>query len=107
MAYGAPDREARRNPGRPGRTMEPIGEDTCAEIFSMLDDYVDRELSAEDVTRVRRHLVVCAMCASEFRFEGALLRQLRAKVQRVHAPSGLLASVWKHVAEHSRSAGTS
>lgn len=87
--------------------MEPIDGDTCATVFRMLDDYVDRELSAEDLARVHRHLVSCAVCASEFRFEGTLLRELRAKVRRIAAPPGLIARVWRSVADRLGDPGTS
>jgi len=32
---------------------------TCEETFRRLEDYVDRELSAEEMERVREHLKTC------------------------------------------------
>jgi anti-sigma factor (TIGR02949 family) len=85
--------------------VTPIDAETCAVIFAMLDDFLDRELNEEDVARVERHLVTCAMCASEFRFEDHLLVRLRAKVQRIAAPPDLHARVWRGVVRHAREGG--
>ena len=77
--------------------MDPIDHDTCATILGMLDGWLDRELAPDEICRVERHLATCAVCASEFRFEDKVMRQLRAKVQRIAVPPGLLARVWKRV----------
>ncbi len=42
---------------------------TCEEVFARLDDYVDRELSAEEARLVEEHCAVCDVCAREYRFE--------------------------------------
>lgn len=74
--------------------MGDIDVDTCAVIFGMLDDYVDRELTGDEIRRVERHLETCAVCAAEFRFEESVLRRIRAKLQRIAVPPGLHARVW-------------
>lgn len=66
---------------------------TCEEVFARLDDYLDRELAAEEVPLVRDHLETCAACASEYRFESTVLDGVRAKLQRLAAPSDLMARV--------------
>ena len=66
---------------------------TCEELFRKLDDYLDRELSAEEMRLVREHLDVCAVCAGEYAFEESVLRNVREKVRRVAAPPDLLARV--------------
>ena len=70
---------------------------SCAQVFSRLDDWVDRELSTEDLGQIQRHLEICARCASEFRVEGDLLRTLKAKVRRIQLPPGFEARVWRRV----------
>jgi anti-sigma factor (TIGR02949 family) len=70
---------------------------SCAQVFARLDDWVDRELSTDDLEQIRRHLEICAMCASEFRIEGALLRTLKTKVRRIQLPAGFEARVWGRI----------
>lgn len=62
---------------------------TCEEIFRRLDDYLDRELNAEEQELVRKHLDTCAVCAMEYRFESSTLRQLKDKIRRITVPSDL------------------
>jgi anti-sigma factor (TIGR02949 family) len=66
---------------------------TCEETFRKLDDYLDRELAAEEMELVRQHLETCAGCTQEFGFEASVLREVRAKIQRIDAPAGLLARI--------------
>lgn len=66
---------------------------TCREAFSKLDDFLDRALTADEMRRVREHLELCAVCASEFAFEESLLQHLREKVRRIDLPEDLLARV--------------
>lgn len=66
---------------------------SCEEVFLRLDDYLDRELSAAEHRLVREHLDACVRCASEFRFEATLVREVRAKLQRLAVPPGLAARI--------------
>jgi mycothiol system anti-sigma-R factor len=72
---------------------------TCAETFRRLDDYVDRELSAEEVRLVQEHLRTCAVCASEYAFEASVLEQVRAKLRRIKAPPELLQRISQKLRE--------
>ena len=67
----------------------PIDRYTCEEVFRRMDDFLDRELAADEVARVRDHLETCAVCAGEYTFEGAVLRELKAKLRRVAVPEDL------------------
>jgi anti-sigma factor (TIGR02949 family) len=73
--------------------MAQIDRYTCQETFQRLDDYLDRELTLQEMQLVREHLDVCAVCASEYAFEASVLKQLRDKLQRITAPPDLLARV--------------
>ena len=42
--------------------MHPPDRFTCEEIFARLDDYLDRELSADEMRMVKEHLETCAAC---------------------------------------------
>jgi anti-sigma factor (TIGR02949 family) len=70
--------------------MDPVSRFTCEEAFRRLDDYLDRELSPEEMAMVREHLATCAACTREFTFEASLLTAVRHKVQRIDVPPGLL-----------------
>ncbi len=63
---------------------------TCEDVLRRLDDYVDRELSAAEMQRVREHLESCALCVSECAFEVSLLEELRPKLRRIAAPPELI-----------------
>jgi len=64
---------------------------TCLETVHRLDDYLDRELSGSETIEVERHLEVCDRCLARFRFEAAVLDQLRGKLRRVSVPETLVA----------------
>jgi anti-sigma factor (TIGR02949 family) len=66
---------------------------TCAEAFRRLDDYLDRELSAEEMAMVRAHLETCAVCAREFGYEASALGTIREKLQQIDLPEDLKARV--------------
>lgn len=73
--------------------MGTVDRYTCVEVFSRLNDYLDRELSEEEMALVREHLAVCAVCASEFAFEERLLVQIRGTLPRIAAPPDLVQNV--------------
>ena len=73
--------------------MNPIDRLTCQETFERLDDYMDRELSADEMALVRAHLDTCAICASEYEFEARVIDQLRDKLTRIEAPQSLVEKV--------------
>ena len=73
--------------------MNPVDRYTCEEAFQRLNDYVDRELSADEMVRVREHIDTCALCASEYRFESRVLDHLRARLRRIDLPPSVLEKV--------------
>jgi anti-sigma factor (TIGR02949 family) len=66
---------------------------TCEEVFRRLNDYLDRELTAAEIRLVEEHLDACEGCASEYRFEAAVLEDLRRKLRSVRLPPGLAARI--------------
>lgn len=54
----------------------------CSEVIARLSDYVDGELSAEDLARVRAHVAECDVCE---RFGGKFASVVRA-LKSVAAP---------------------
>jgi anti-sigma factor (TIGR02949 family) len=77
--------------------VSDIDYQSCSQVFARLDDWVDRELSAGDLEQIRKHLEICAICASEFRIEGALLRTVKGKLRRIRLPPGFEARVWRRI----------
>ncbi|HEU5170249.1 MAG TPA: zf-HC2 domain-containing protein [Gemmatimonadales bacterium] len=72
---------------------------TCEEVFARLEDFVDRELSPDEMRRVQEHLDACAACAAEHRFEASVIRGLREKLQRIDLPQDLLARISRRLRE--------
>jgi anti-sigma factor (TIGR02949 family) len=72
---------------------EPLDRMTCEAAFRRLDDYLDRELSPEEMRRVEEHLRICEICTSEFVFEAIVLTGVRRKLQSIEAPADLLARI--------------
>lgn len=66
---------------------------TCEEAFARLEDYLDRELSAEEMRMVREHLETCAVCAREFGYEESVLRNIRSKLDHIDLPPDFLTRV--------------
>ena len=66
---------------------------TCLEVFNRLDDYLDRNLSDQELALVARHLDECLMCANEYRFEATVLERLKARLRRIEMPPHLLSSI--------------
>lgn len=62
----------------------------CKDVVKYLDDYLDRELSADDIRHLEEHLEECADCAKHMQFERSVLDCVRKKVDRICAPSELL-----------------
>lgn len=61
----------------------------CEDALRRLDDYLDRQLPADEARRVEAHLAVCAACASKYRFERRFVAELRRKLRRFDIPSEL------------------
>ena len=76
----------------------PLDRYSCEEVFRRIDEYLDRELAPQEVERVRAHLETCVVCASEYRFEDALLREVRSKLRRVAMPADLRSRIERELA---------
>ena len=66
---------------------------SCEEAFLRLDDYLDRELPADQMDCVREHLERCAICASEVEFEQTVIDDVRGKLRRIRAPAELMTRI--------------
>lgn len=59
---------------------------TCRDAFRRIGDYLDRELTPQEMAAVRRHLEACVVCAREFAFEAGLLAGLKQRLRRLDLP---------------------
>jgi anti-sigma factor (TIGR02949 family) len=73
--------------------MTHLSRYTCEEAFRRLDDYLDRELSGDEMTLVHEHLEICAGCAREFNFEASVLNGVRTKLRQIELPPSLEARI--------------
>ena len=69
--------------------MTQIDRYTCEQVFRRLDDYLDRELSPQEMVLVREHLEICELCAAEHTFQASVIQELRSRIRRVSIPQGL------------------
>ena len=92
-----------RSPGHSalGRPRAPGGTDmdvlTCGTIEERLYDYLDRELSLQEETAVRRHLASCEPCQGNVAFEEQFLAAVREKCRATRAPAGLLERIQQSI----------
>jgi anti-sigma factor (TIGR02949 family) len=72
---------------------EPLDRMTCEAAFRRLDDYLDRQLSEDEMRLVQEHLHICEACTREFTFEASVIDGVRRKLQSIAAPPDLLARI--------------
>lgn len=72
---------------------QPLDRMTCESAFRRLDDYLDRQLSQDEMRLVEEHLHICDACTREFTFEASVLAGVRKKLQSITAPPELLARI--------------
>jgi anti-sigma factor (TIGR02949 family) len=75
---------------------------TCEEAFTRLDDFLDKELGAEEMRLVQEHLDTCAACAREYDFERSVLDGVRDKLRRIQVPGDLLSRISRRLADPGR-----
>lgn len=73
--------------------MSQLSRTNCEEAFRLLDDYLDRRLSDEEMKLIQEHLEICDWCAREFNFETSVLHGLKRKLRQLDAPTDLLARI--------------
>ena len=66
---------------------------SCLETVRRLWDYLDRELSAEDMQAIDAHLAECAKCPPHFAFEQAFLLAVNAAQSQTPAGNDLRSRV--------------
>jgi anti-sigma factor (TIGR02949 family) len=72
---------------------DPLDRITCESAFRRLDDFLDRQLSPDEMRLVEEHLHICAECTREFTFEASVLAGVRQKLASIAVPGDLLARI--------------
>ena len=65
----------------------------CDETLRVLYEFLDRELSPDELAEVQRHLDACPPCKDRFMFEADVLRLVRRSCREVSAPPQLVERV--------------
>lgn len=74
----------------------------CDDCLERLYEYLDRELSPEELREVQGHLEACPPCRDRFTFEANILRLVRECCRQVTAPPGLRERVQRLAAQPRR-----
>ena len=73
--------------------MTQLSRTNCEEAFRLLDEFLDRRLTAEETKAIEEHLEICAWCAREFNYETSVLHGLKRKLRQIDAPAALLSRI--------------
>jgi len=73
-------------------------EASCDAILRRLDDYIDRELSPDEMRAVEAHIAECLRWADRYRFELSLIREIRSRLRRLRLPGALVATIRRRLA---------
>jgi anti-sigma factor (TIGR02949 family) len=73
--------------------MNRLNRKTCEDAFRRLDDFLDRQLSAEEMRLVEEHLQTCDACTREFAFEASVLKGVKQKLAHLSAPPDLVSRI--------------
>jgi anti-sigma factor (TIGR02949 family) len=73
--------------------MSRLERTNCEEAFRLLDDFLDRRLSDDEMRIIQEHLEICDWCTREFNFETSVLYGLKRKLRQIEAPPELLSRI--------------
>jgi anti-sigma factor (TIGR02949 family) len=81
--------------------MTKLNRSNCEEAFRRLDDFLDRQLSPQEMLLIEEHLRICDWCAREFNFEASVLHGLKRKLRQIDVPTDLVAKVLSSIPRQS------
>jgi hypothetical protein len=61
----------------------------CEQVFKRLDDYIDSELTANEMDKIKMHLEACAWCTGAYEFQTCVLNEVEARLQRIAISAAL------------------
>jgi mycothiol system anti-sigma-R factor len=65
----------------------------CRDCLTVLNSFIDRELSDEDIVTVRQHLDECRGCLHLYQFQESVRRLVRVRCLEQSAPESLRARI--------------
>lgn len=75
---------------------------SCDGLLELFSAYVDRELSAEEIAEVEKHLAACDCCQKFVSLEYETKRLVKHCVEKEHMPPGLKPSILKMIEDECR-----
>jgi anti-sigma factor (TIGR02949 family) len=81
--------------------MTKLNRSNCEEAFRRLDDFLDRQLSPQEMLLIEEHLRICDWCTREFNFEASVLHGLKRKLRQIDMPPDLVAKVLANIPRES------
>jgi anti-sigma factor (TIGR02949 family) len=69
-----------------------LDDNDCEKCEQLLQGYLDRDLTSEEVAVAERHLDGCDYCRRRYRFEAELRRYIRISASE-RMPAGLMAKL--------------
>jgi anti-sigma factor (TIGR02949 family) len=85
--------------------MELLDRYDCEAALRRLEDFLDRELTPDEMKKVQAHLDTCAACTKRFQFEREVLDALKDKIRRISLPDHLRERIARKIDEERRAAG--
>jgi anti-sigma factor (TIGR02949 family) len=85
--------------------MDRVDRLSCEEALRRLEDFLDRELTADAMHRVQVHLDTCKACTEKFEFERGTLNALREKLRQASVPPELRAGIARSLDAERRASG--
>ena len=73
------------------------GHADCSEVLTRIFEYLDGELTARDVDRVREHLAACEPCLAQHEFDRAMKALVRRSCAMEQAPASLRLSIVQRI----------
>lgn len=71
----------------------------CREVLARVYEYLDGELTDDDVAKIRQHLVECSPCLSEYDLDVALKALVRRSCECESAPEDLRARIMVQITQ--------
>ena len=75
------------------------GQLDCSEVAARLDDFVDREMTADELEDMRHHLERCIHCTDKHDEKASFVAEVKAKLRRIEAPPALRSRLASILAE--------
>ena len=93
---GHQSHEGHQTEARTGQLAAGLGPD-CSEALLRVYEYLDGEMSADDVEKIRTHLDECAACLKQYHLDQALKTVVKRSCGSEQAPFELRATIMQRI----------